>query len=774
MATDQWLVGIGNAVWYSNDDGVNWSAATLPGVPSGFTRSILCAAHNGDTVSPEWVVCAFLSNGSTSQFITSAFVSSDGSTFSSNDVGITEATNAGIPKGIVYDETNSKWIILTATGVHTATDPNGEWATVSLSAYFDDSNNSPRIAHKAGVTVVAGLNSGAEFVAVMSDDGGATWSEVTLPARFYDTTYLSWQQPQAFWSHPLQRFVVTAPQGGVSDFGVLAAYSEDGTTWELAADLSGPRAYIEDGGESYGIFANYDCNTMVASVWDSIGDDTLVYTTGNLFTFTALTMPAAFETSYFEPSVGCDKQGRLIVFGLDTLGDMIAQYTDDLSAWNACTLPATVSDLVSFLQFSVPAGGAVDDCPNPVLLFDQIDALAEIAGDYTEDVEDSAQAAATESVDAVKGENVSVSVTITDVAQYDWLLFLSESAAFTDSVVMELSLSVTDGFNAEDAVVSNVNYTVLVTAVAEFSDRLMVAFTETVTDSAAAADAVTLLRESLANVSETIGVTDSVTLAGSTMTVLATATVQVSDTTVTGWLVLAEDGMDASEAVVSQLVATDAVTDTMAVTETLSLERTVVVVEVDTIMVTDTASVQQVLTELLEDGVVLATSVSFGAEDYDAWVINTQTLGPSQYTNFPFNSFALYRGQYYAAGDDGVYVLEGETDEGSAIAARVRTGLSNLGSGRQKRMPQAYLGYTSSGELVLKVRITGVTGEKREYWYRGTKQTADATREGRIKIGRGLKSVYWEFELCNKDGAEFELDVIQLWPMILDRRLGNV
>lgn len=156
---------------------------------------------------------------------------------------------------------------------------------------------------------------------------------------------------------------------------------------------------------------------------------------------------------------------------------------------------------------------------------------------------------------------------------------------------------------------------------------------------------------------------------------------------------------------------------------------------------------------------------------YFAWVCHTEHRAFTSYRNFPFNSFCELDGHYYGATDTGIYLLEGEDDAGTLIDARIRGGLTDLGTGKMKRQEAMYVGYRADGKLLLKVVTTSETGAKAEAWYSLAAQPAEAMREGRIKIGRGLKSVFWGFEIANIDGAEFELDSISWLPMVLDRRI---
>jgi hypothetical protein len=221
-----------------------------------------------------------------------------------------------------------------------------------------------------------------------------------------------------------------------------------------------------------------------------------------------------------------------------------------------------------------------------------------------------------------------------------------------------------------------------------------------------------------------------------------------------------------------QIRATAALIDTLALADTPGAAALLSAAASDTLQLSDVAATTAALIEQLRDGLGLTCTLRVADTTYFAWVCNTETQAFTSYINYPFNSFCRIGNKYFGASDDGIFELAGDSDDGEPITSRVRTGLTNLGTGRHKRMPSLYLGYSSTGTLVLKAITTSPKGEKREDWYQLTPRPAGATREGRIKLGKGLKSVFWAFELVNVDGAKFTLEDLQLFPMLCDRRIG--
>lgn len=152
-------------------------------------------------------------------------------------------------------------------------------------------------------------------------------------------------------------------------------------------------------------------------------------------------------------------------------------------------------------------------------------------------------------------------------------------------------------------------------------------------------------------------------------------------------------------------------------------------------------------------------------------VMNTEGDKPlSLYDHYNFNSMCKVGDHYLGAQDDGLYLLDGATDDGDPIQASLRTMMIDFGSPRQKRVRSAYLGYTANGKLLLRVRSVD-NGTLKEQWYEAQELAAQAPRENMIRIGRGLRSRYWQFELVNVDGADFEVDKMELHPVYLNRRV---
>ena len=191
-----------------------------------------------------------------------------------------------------------------------------------------------------------------------------------------------------------------------------------------------------------------------------------------------------------------------------------------------------------------------------------------------------------------------------------------------------------------------------------------------------------------------------------------------------------------------------------------------------TALVRDTVamgSLTQHAAELLasvRDGVGFATTIMVDNFEYIAWVVNTQSKAHWRYTNYPFNSFARINGRYYGAGVDGIHDLDAEDDADEPIAWRMRLGMAAGATRRLKRYPEAFIAVRGDGAMFLKViTVDEQTGEKQACIYRMAQRAAPERWQ---KIGRGLQSVEWDWELAG--AGTVELSALQFYPLVLDRR----
>lgn len=214
-----------------------------------------------------------------------------------------------------------------------------------------------------------------------------------------------------------------------------------------------------------------------------------------------------------------------------------------------------------------------------------------------------------------------------------------------------------------------------------------------------------------------------------------------------------------------KIVLGSILTDICQITGTDSTVLTVSAIHSESLAMSDVIDLQAILNGDVDDSIVFSIGIPIADDQYTTYVINTETTGITEYTNFPFNSIS----GGYAATDTGIYKLTGDDDDGTAIIGSIKTGLMNFGTSVQKQIPYAYIGCHTDGQMILKTTVTR-KGEKKERWYT-MNQTRQAVDTVRITLGKGIKSTYYQFELVAIDGADFNIDGIELLPLTLKRRI---
>lgn len=149
--------------------------------------------------------------------------------------------------------------------------------------------------------------------------------------------------------------------------------------------------------------------------------------------------------------------------------------------------------------------------------------------------------------------------------------------------------------------------------------------------------------------------------------------------------------------------------------------------------------------------------------------INTERLALTQYTNFQFNSYAAFAGKYLGANGSGIYELAGASDAGAPIQSAARVGISDFNTSRLKRVDRVYVGYRADARLILRIFTDEVT--QRDYAVPA--YSIAGLHGAHVRVGHGLMARYWQFELRNENGGDFSVDMIELKPTEVRRRVGG-
>ena len=130
-------------------------------------------------------------------------------------------------------------------------------------------------------------------------------------------------------------------------------------------------------------------------------------------------------------------------------------------------------------------------------------------------------------------------------------------------------------------------------------------------------------------------------------------------------------------------------------------------------------------------------------------LLNTLTGAVSEY-DFAFQSIT----PTHAGDAAGLFALGGNTDVGLPIVAEVQTPKTLQASTLKKSLEAAYLPMRGTGNA----RVL-VLGQSQQWAYQLAMQSNGVSR---CKLGRGIRENYLGFGFGNPDGADFQIDRIEI------------
>lgn len=224
------------------------------------------------------------------------------------------------------------------------------------------------------------------------------------------------------------------------------------------------------------------------------------------------------------------------------------------------------------------------------------------------------------------------------------------------------------------------------------------------------------------------------------------------------------DVIDMAPVVSVQLRANPAISDAINLHDALSNKLILSVTASDVIDIDQAdAALSMIFSGEIDEGIMVTAGYVSPSGNFTAWAINTRNTAVTEYQNYAFNSFARIGDQYFGANDSGLYLLAGDTDNGTSIISTIRSCLAEWGGSRFSVLKAAYLAARGGGNWVLKV----ITNTGIEYIYAVNASDAATTR---IRTGKGIRTRYFSFELIST-GQDFTLDTLEFVPIISERRV---
>ena len=136
----------------------------------------------------------------------------------------------------------------------------------------------------------------------------------------------------------------------------------------------------------------------------------------------------------------------------------------------------------------------------------------------------------------------------------------------------------------------------------------------------------------------------------------------------------------------------------------------------------------------------------------DTLALNADSLGVTEYTDFPFTQFVNVAGKTYGLTDNGLYELSGDDDAGTPIEASIKHGIMDLGIDGDKRALRVMLESKQNDPLTVSV-YTERNGEITKVAY--TSIPTGGTQF--TQLARGVRGSGVSVEVANVEGGELTI-----------------
>lgn len=158
------------------------------------------------------------------------------------------------------------------------------------------------------------------------------------------------------------------------------------------------------------------------------------------------------------------------------------------------------------------------------------------------------------------------------------------------------------------------------------------------------------------------------------------------------------------------------------------------------------------------------------AYSYEGYNVNLSHTAESpdevtHYTNYPFTHIVRYQNSYFGASPNGLFLLEGTTDDGVAIPYSIKTCVDDFEKNEHKTVASGYL----AGKLSSPCEVTLFAGETGQESHTYNTIRGPLAQNHREKFGRGVKNRYYALGF-NGSGI-FELDAVELEIKTMTRRI---
>jgi hypothetical protein len=145
-------------------------------------------------------------------------------------------------------------------------------------------------------------------------------------------------------------------------------------------------------------------------------------------------------------------------------------------------------------------------------------------------------------------------------------------------------------------------------------------------------------------------------------------------------------------------------------------------------------------------------------------VLNTELLGVTEFDGYDFKGYGGVNGKNYGAQSSGIFLLEGDDDNGTPIQTTLISPKIDLNASIVERIREIWFAMEADGNMRVTLPLsTNTFSEVVEH-------IPTEIDEVRSVLPKGMKERYFQFTLDNVDGSVFHIDSIRLLAEPIRRR----
>lgn len=153
------------------------------------------------------------------------------------------------------------------------------------------------------------------------------------------------------------------------------------------------------------------------------------------------------------------------------------------------------------------------------------------------------------------------------------------------------------------------------------------------------------------------------------------------------------------------------------------------------------------------------------------YTMNIAHRGVTKYTHMAFTRIVRFKNRIVGIAPDGIYEISKNTKNanGTNITSTFVSGQMDFGSENKKRIQAVYMGYRAAGDILISLQNDAMAALS----YTLSKNQDSGITQRRVLTARGRRGRYWRLTVQNVNGAELDIDNIELFVELLKRRIGS-